>query len=554
MALALVGCGSDEVIVAPPEPEPVLTGANLYGLEVIPTFGLELDEAAVSALDAEPKVYTPGTFVYNGFRIENVGIRLKGNDTLTPLSEKPSFKVKFNKYVKGRRFLGREGLTLNNMHTDPSMLREWLAYEVFRSMGVPGPRTGYVLVEVNQEPYGLYLNLEPYNDDFLEERFQDPSGNLYEGDHGDDVQRDVSTWDQDEGEDTSRDDLRQLQALMAGDVESYFYGDEAPIEREEFFGFIAAEAFVGHFDGYQAPHNFFIYNEPTEAQWYFLPWNLDQGFYRATSPFFGAGYLTRACIDQSERCITDYAARALDEVRKLRAEDLPGRLTMAKERIDWAARGDQKKRHSQESMEASIAQLESWVESRLGNFEAAADCLVDGHQVDDDGDGWGTCTHDCNDADPSVHFGAEEVCDQVDNNCSGFVDDVPACPCPSEVIEGVEFFFCSHVIKWFQARQFCEAQGHQLAKLESPEQNAAVWSVAHGIRSGPWAIGLTDSAVEGDFRYLDGSEPSFTSWANGEPAQRLPIFDCVYFLGADAPVWYEGNCNESGAFICSDAP
>lgn len=547
-------CGGDEYVHPPPNPEPPLTRENLYSLEVIPTFRLELDETAWAALTAEPKEYTRGTFSDGNVRIENVGVRLKGNFTLRTLDEKPSFKLKFNEFVSGQRYLGFEGLTLNNMVSDASLLREWLGYEVFRGFGVPAPRTGYATVEVNGEPYGLYLNIEPYNDDFLERNFDDPSGNLYEGDHGDDVQRDVASWDQDEGADTSRDDLRQLREAMAGDVDSYFYGEDAPIATHEFFAFVAAEAFVGHFDGYQAPHNYFIYNEPASARWFFLPWNLDQAFYRATSAFFGAGYLTRACFDSSERCLIDYTSRTLAGTRALAEMDLPGKLAAARARIDWAARGDVRKPHSQASMESSADQVGAWIESRGPQFEAEVDCLVDGEQIDADGDGWGTCTHDCDDTEPGVHFGAAEVCDEVDNDCSGFVDDVPACACPSEVIDGVEFFFCTHVIKWYKAREFCAAQGHQLAKLETEAQNARVWEVAQSMRAGAWSIGLTDSAIEGEFRFLDGSEPSFTAWAEGEPAQLLPIFDCVYLKSGSSPAWYEGNCNEVGSFVCSALP
>lgn len=549
-------CGGDELVhpSPDPEPEPPLTRDNLYGLSVIPKFRIELDEAAIASLAAEPKEYTRGTFSDGNVSIENVGVRLKGNDTLRTLDEKPSFKLKFNKFVSGQRYLGFEGLTLNNMAADPSMLREWLGYEVFRRFGAPAPRTGYATVEVNGEPYGLYLNIEPYNDDFLERNFDDPSGNLYEGDHGDDVQRDVQNWDQDEGSDTSREDLQRLREAMSGEVDSYFYGESAPIATDEFFAFIAAEAFVGHFDGYQSPHNFFLYNEPASGLWFFLPWNLDQAFYRATSAFFGAGYLTRSCIDSSARCLLDYTARTLDRTRALADEDLPGLFATTRQRIANAARADMRKTHSQASMESSADQVASWVAARVSAFEAEVDCLVDGKQIDADGDGFGTCTHDCDDADPGVHFGAAEVCDEIDNDCSGFVDDVPACPCPSEVIDGVEFFFCTHVIKWYKAREFCAAQGHQLAKVATEAQNARVWEVAQSMRKGAWAIGLTDSATEGEFRFLDGTEPTFTTWAPGEPAQRLPIFDCVYLKSGDEPAWYEGNCNEVGSFVCSALP
>jgi len=55
--------------------------------------------------------------------------------------------------------------------------------------------------------------------------------------------------------------------------------------------------------------------------------------------------------------------------------------------------------------------------------------------IDTDGDGYGvqnynrSCPHqgvDCDDTDPEVHPGAEEICDGIDNNCDRQVDEEPA--------------------------------------------------------------------------------------------------------------------------------
>jgi formylglycine-generating enzyme required for sulfatase activity len=61
--------------------------------------------------------------------------------------------------------------------------------------------------------------------------------------------------------------------------------------------------------------------------------------------------------------------------------------------------------------------------------------------LDRDSDGFGVgCPRgaDCNDQVPGMHPGAEEVCDFVDNDCNGFVDDAAACPQPEAAPERLE--------------------------------------------------------------------------------------------------------------------
>ena len=61
---------------------------------------------------------------------------------------------------------------------------------------------------------------------------------------------------------------------------------------------------------------------------------------------------------------------------------------------------------------------------------------------DDDGDG-STCDVDCDDGDPSVHPGAVEVCNGLDDDCNGIVDDGASAlcddgnPCTDDSCDGV---------------------------------------------------------------------------------------------------------------------
>jgi len=53
--------------------------------------------------------------------------------------------------------------------------------------------------------------------------------------------------------------------------------------------------------------------------------------------------------------------------------------------------------------------------------------------VDNDGDGWSIAKGDCNDSDNSVYPGAQELCDNKDNNCDGQIDEGDVCGVESDV-------------------------------------------------------------------------------------------------------------------------
>ena len=157
--------------------------AWLYDPDTVVEIDLGLSPEAIDALEAEPDEYVKGSFtvkvggVVKGPALAEVGIRLKGGlGSFRKLSEKAAFKIKFAEFVPKQKYYGLKKLTLNNMVQDPSMVHETLAYDLFRAMGVPAPRTGYAFTRLNGDVIGVQADIETYDDVSLPRMFDvDPT-------------------------------------------------------------------------------------------------------------------------------------------------------------------------------------------------------------------------------------------------------------------------------------------------------------------------------------------------------------------------------------------
>jgi hypothetical protein len=514
----------------------------------VPTFRLELSATAKDALARDPETYVAGRFFYAGVEYAGVGVRFKGSDTLRSWDDKPSFKIAFGHFVAGQTFLGLDHLTLHAMLQDPARVRESLAYQVFRAAGVPAPRTGYAELVIDGEPYGLYLVVETVDAAFLRVHYDDATGSLYEGDYGDDLHEShIDRFQQEAGADESRADLLAFVRAVHAPGDDIYFGETTPLDTPRFLAFAAVEAALGHWDGYWVAHNYRIYHEPTQDKWTFIPWGTDQTFKRAVAPFAMHGYLGKRCT-RTPSCLPAYVAeveRVLDLVATL---DLDGRIDDLSALYARAAAADERFPFDDDQIATHVEEIRVFLQEQPPATRSAVDCIADDVEIDADLDGHGRCYADCNDDDDAIHPVAPELCDDVDNDCSGNVDDNPQCPCPSLVIGGVERFFCDLAFHWAKAREWCEAQGLILARIDGPADNDAIWQATQLVRDGNWYVGGSDIGHPGWFSWTDGTPLTFTAWAHGEPS-----FDgadhCVHLRG-DQATWNDLACGNELPFVC----
>ena len=207
--------------------------------------------------------------------------------------------------------------------------------------------------------------------------------------------------------------------------------------------------------------------------------------------------------------------------------------------------------------------------------------------VDADGDGYGdpnlpksVCVgdwqgyannpDDCNDMSPAVGPNKPEVCDQLDNDCDGKIDEYnpvsnkDGCnDCAYRVRDGHVYAFCNWDAKWDAARQHCMNMGIDLAiDNDMPEHD---WLVGQadgfdGFGALRWIGGKQDGTP---FKWVDGSvvpQPD-PRWFGGEPNdQGIPFdygADCLVLVSpgpAWGKTWLDYTCDTDARFTCEGQP
>ena len=159
---------------------------TIFDDDKIIEINIEMSEDAWQEMidNASAEEYTSANITVNGTTYTNVGIRPKGNSSLSQIvadstTDRFSFKLKFDKYIDGQTLDGLSKLVLNNNMSDTTYMKEYLSYKLLDSLNVPTPECAYAHITVNGEEWGLYLAVEPIEEEFIERHYGSINGNLY---------------------------------------------------------------------------------------------------------------------------------------------------------------------------------------------------------------------------------------------------------------------------------------------------------------------------------------------------------------------------------------
>jgi hypothetical protein len=259
---------------------------QLLGEGAVVELELELSADAIASLRARPRTYVAGALTYRGRRLDPIGVRLKGQNSFQPIDQKPSLRIKIDRYVPGAELFGLDDLVLNNMSSDPTMLHEQLAYKAMRLAGVPAPRANFAVVTINGEAYGLYTHLENIEARMLARWFADPTGPLFEATDVDftipppapgAVIGNVDGFEHEGGPDDRSALIALAEVLQLPPAEAIAAANM--VDMPQFKRYWAVCAVIGQFDAFPFSYDdYYVYVDPRDRLIRFLPWGMDETF------------------------------------------------------------------------------------------------------------------------------------------------------------------------------------------------------------------------------------------------------------------------------------
>lgn len=271
-----------------PWPAPAAAPA---GCDPLPAWALTIDPARLAELVADPHAnrYVDATVTAAGVS-HPARVRLHGGTSRDFV--KKSFRIDL---PEGDSIDGRRHLILRGEWNDKSLLRTYLAYELFRTATwLPTPRAEHVRLDLNGEFYGVMLHVERIDAEFLAARHLDRAGQLIEADPPLGGQpgnlRPMPESSYSSVYEAHGDGPRDLAALRdlverVLTLKPHAFADEAAraIALDDVLVYLAGMAVLQNHD--HVRKNYYLYR-PADASrgWMVLPWDLDLTFGHVWSP------------------------------------------------------------------------------------------------------------------------------------------------------------------------------------------------------------------------------------------------------------------------------
>lgn len=166
--------------ISPSDVKPVDEKVTLYDPAALRTIFLEFENDDWEAELADFKntdVEVPATVTVDGKKYPNVGVHFRGMSSfgMVPAGSKRSMNLSFDFVDAKQRLYGYKTLNLLNAHDDPTFLHTVLYSHIARKY-IPAPKANFVKLAVNGESWGVYVNTQQFNKDFIAENYPSSKG------------------------------------------------------------------------------------------------------------------------------------------------------------------------------------------------------------------------------------------------------------------------------------------------------------------------------------------------------------------------------------------
>ena len=263
--------------------------STLFNKSSVSKIDISLSDSDWQSLLANPldETYYKCDITINGEKINTVGIRAKGNTSLSQVassdSDRFSFKIEFDKYVADQTYNGLDKLNLNNIYADATYLKEYISYDLFDFMRVNTPENSFSNITINNNNWGLYLAIEGLEDSYLTRNYGEDSGNLYKAEgtgtnliYNGETQSNYSGLKNNSVKDVTDEDFQKIVDMVKNLNEGTNLEDYIDVEAT--LKYFAVSTALVNLDSYQSNlyHNYYIYEK--DGLCTILPWDLNLSF------------------------------------------------------------------------------------------------------------------------------------------------------------------------------------------------------------------------------------------------------------------------------------
>lgn len=246
-------------------------------------------------------VEVPAILTVDGKIYPDVGIHFRGMSSYMMVGKgyKRSLNLSMDFVDPDQRLYGYKTLNLLNSNGDPSMMSSLLYSSISRNY-IAVPQANYVRVVINGECWGVYVNVQQFNKDFLQEHYDSTKGARWKVSGspgadgglrylGEDIEEyrrryEIKSKDEDESWQALIKLCKTLQETPSDQLEAAL---SPQLDLDGVLKFLALDCALVNSDGYWTrASDYSLYLDPN-GQFHVVPHDMNEAFHGGGGPGFG---------------------------------------------------------------------------------------------------------------------------------------------------------------------------------------------------------------------------------------------------------------------------